>query len=215
MKYASQDQLRNINEVSYFIRTYASKEQIEDIFQYDERVKWWRAICHDKDTDEVGNPKIAHTHIVVEFNNRIKASTVKNLFKGLTDDKGEKINTELKQCRSKAGCYKYLTHNTEKAKGEGKYQYNEDEVFGNGEIDLANEGNEKYLKILSDMQMDTAPFEMVYKYGMLYITQIKNFKEVIKEQKNWEKQKESELKLQKMIDKGILKEYNDDIPEKR
>lgn len=186
-KHLTTQELRALNKDTWFIRTYCTKKQIEDILEMDDRIEWWRGITHDKDTKEDGTPKERHEHIIIKYKERIKGSTVYNLFKGEKDEKGKEINSEIQVCNSKSGSYKYLTHNTEKAKREGKYLYDEEDIYGEGEIDLTEEGNNIYVQMIQKIKDKTAPIQMVYEYGMLYIANIKNLKIIINEQIAWEK----------------------------
>lgn len=188
----TQAELRATNRETWFIRTYCTKEQIEDTFDNDDRIEWWRAIWHDKDTDEENKTKEPHAHIVIKFKQRIKGSTVYNLFKDQEDSKGQKINTELQIPNNIRSCIEYLTHNTKKAKREGKYQYSEDEIFGEGEIDISSEGNHLYIKMIMDVRDGRSPIGMVQEYGMLYIANYRNIKGIALEQQDWENAKKFE-----------------------
>lgn len=203
-KHLTLAELRALNRDTWFIRTYCNQSQIEEILEMDDRIEWWRGIIHDKDTLEDGSPKKDHAHVIIKFKERIKGSTVYNLFKTAKDEKGEYINTEVQECNSKTGSYNYLTHNTAKAKKEGKFIYDIEEIFGEGEIDLSEEGNSKYVKMLNEIRNGEQPFEMVMKYGMLYITNFKNFKEVVKEQERWE----SDQRVIKIIEEHYGKEMS-------
>lgn len=205
-KHLTIQELRNLNREKWFIRTYCTKEQIEEIIDNDDRVLWWRAIIHDKDTKEDNTPKETHAHIVIEYKNRIKGSTVYNCFKGYKDEKGKEINTEIQECNRKAGCYYYLTHNTEKAKKEGKHLYDENEIFGNGEINLEEENNSKYVNLINEIRNNAQPLELVMKYGMLYITNIKNLKKIAEEQTKWENNKKFEEEFNTMVELAIMDE---------
>lgn len=205
MRYLNEDELRNTNTTAYCIRTYANEKQIREVLD-DERLNWWRAIVHDKDVDETGNPKVTHTHIVCEFGGRIKASTVKNLFKGLKDEKGEHINTEVQVCRHKAGAYAYLTHDTAKARQQGKHAYDEEDIFGEGEVELKQEQNSQFICMLNDIRKECSPYELVLKYGMLYISQKRNLESIAKDQERWERNKEIEAKLKEISESGEIPE---------
>lgn len=210
----TKNQLRKINRDTWFIRTYCTKNQIENILEMDERIEWWRGIIHDKDTTEENKPKETHAHVIIKFKERIKGSTVFNLFETAKDEKGEYINTEVQECNSKTGSYNYLTHNTNKAKKEGKYLYSEDEIFGEGEIDLTEETNARYINLIQKIREGKSPYELVYKYGMLYITNIKNFKEIAKEQTIWEREQRIKNKVIKGMEELKIEDYNEIIESK-
>lgn len=82
----------------------------------------YKAIVHDKDVDEFGKIKKSHVHVVLKLD-----STMPN--KTIADNLG--ITPNYVQCIvSLKGALDYLTHKYT----QDKYQYSEEELFGDLEI---------------------------------------------------------------------------------
>lgn len=76
-------------------------------------------INHDRDTDENGELKTPHTHLILEYSTPRAISTVANLL-GVADN-------FIEYGQSKQALMKYLTHKDDK----DKFQYENEEVFTN------------------------------------------------------------------------------------
>lgn len=107
----------------FFIRSYLTEEQLKNILEKNRSIIYrWAYALHDRDTEN-DKPKVAHTHIYLEFINTYKISKPRNMFKGLIDDKGKEINTHIEFVdKTTAHCIQYLIH-----KGYAdKFQYSAD-----------------------------------------------------------------------------------------
>ena len=116
----------------FFIRSYLTEEQLQNILEKNRSIIYrWAYALHDKDT-EGDKPKVAHTHIYLEFTNTYKISKPRNMFKGLIDDKGKEINTHIEFVdKTTAHCIQYLIH-----KGYAdKFQYSPNIIKSNN-LDL-------------------------------------------------------------------------------
>lgn len=106
--------------------TYLSPEQFESVFlKHDRQVKAYAYITHDKCNKEI------HTHLLICLINNTTCNAIQNWFLGFEDEKGLQINTLVQPMHDLYSSYKYLTHETEQARQEGKYLYNSDDIKGN------------------------------------------------------------------------------------
>ena len=87
----------------------------------DYKITHYALILHDKDIDENGEPKKPHYHAVLEYKNAKSFNALKNEFKG----------AHIEPIAQLTASYKYLLHMTEKAKEEGKFQYELDSIITN------------------------------------------------------------------------------------
>lgn len=175
----TKEYLRTLNKDKYRIKTYATKEDIEEILNEKEDIQAYKAIIHDKDKDEDGKRKVSHAHIIIILKNRKKASTILNWFK-IKDKNGKEINTYIQPCDNLQGAINYLTHKGEKNKN--KYQYEEKEIFGNGEIkteeEQKQEENEKLCNIIIDINNSMDEITLIKKYGKEYTHFEKNYRNI-------------------------------------
>lgn len=166
---------RNICSTEWFIRTYANREQIERVLDRNDTI-FYRAILHDRDNCE------PHYHILIKFDNRKKQSTVRNMLK-VKDEKGEEVNSEIEIPYNTQKALEYLTHKNDK----DKYQYDESEIFGIGEIELYKTNTERYIELVRKIRLEIEPTKLIEEYGMLYIANFGNLKRIAYEQAEWEK----------------------------
>lgn len=117
---------------NFSLLTYLSPEQIEKvILKHDRQVKAYAYIIHDKDTNEFGELKEKHIHLLISIINNTTCEAIRNWFKGFEDKNGLQINTLAQPMHDICGSYEYLTHETEQAREEGKYVYSKDNIKGN------------------------------------------------------------------------------------
>lgn len=160
--------LRTINKDKYRIKTYCTKEDIENIIsEQGNSIEWYRAIIHDKDVNENGEKKTDHCHIVLKLKDRKRASTIANWFE-IKDEKGNNINTYIQTCDNVQGAIEYLTHKNHK----DKYQYGENEIFGIGEI---KGENQIYADIVTDICKGESEINIILKYGTEYTHYERNY----------------------------------------
>lgn len=111
---------------NFSIVTYLKPQQIESVLlRHDRQVKSYAYITHDKCNKEV------HTHLLICLINNTTCNAIQNWFAGFEDEKGQQINTLVQPMHDLYSSYKYLTHETEHARAEGKYVYNSDDIKGN------------------------------------------------------------------------------------
>lgn len=93
-------------------------------------------IIHDKDTDENGEMKLRHFHIVIEYPTPKEPAVVDDLFEGGHVEKGASLSALVA----------YLTHETWTARQEGKHLYDRSSVHTNDQAKynrLATEGSKE------------------------------------------------------------------------
>lgn len=117
---------------NFALLTYLEPTQIESVlYKHDRQLKAYAYIIHDKDIDQFGELKEKHIHLLLALVNNTTCDAVRNWFNGFEDSKGQRINTLAQPMHDICGSYEYLTHNTEKAIGEGKYVYPTEDIKGN------------------------------------------------------------------------------------
>lgn len=134
----------------------------------------WCYIKHDKDD------KVAHYHILARFATEKSLSSCRKLQCGTQNLLGKPLNSIKAQMKMMA----YLTHDTAKARQDGKHIYNPDDIVykandnywekqfeKEAEARDNEDKNEAFLKDLIDENM--AIYEMARRYGRDFI---KNFR---------------------------------------
>lgn len=131
---------------NFCLMTYLNEQQIKTVLAgHDRQLKAHAYITHDKDKNENGELKQVHMHLLLALVNNTTCDAVRNWFKGFTDEKGQPINTLAQPMHDISGSFEYLTHNTEQAKAEGKYIYDDTSVKG---------GNIKYFQDTTLQEVD-------------------------------------------------------------
>lgn len=110
------------------------EEKIGEILQY--------AFCyckHDKDllkeTEE--EQRKEHVHLVLAFNNTTTYRNAFNLILKLSAD-GKRACNKIEAVNNVRYMYEYLIHNTEKAKKDGKFQYDRKERICGNNFDIGS-----------------------------------------------------------------------------
>lgn len=110
---------------NFSLVTYLKPYQIENVLlKHDRQVKSYAYITHDKCNKEV------HTHLLLCLINNTTCNAIQNWFAGFEDEKGLLINTLVQPMHDLYSSFKYLTHETEQAKLDGKYVYNVADIKG-------------------------------------------------------------------------------------
>lgn len=65
---------------SFCITTYIERNALERFLKSSQWLRHWAYCEHDKDTDEKGNPKTSHIHVILYTYNSKTSSAVKKLF---------------------------------------------------------------------------------------------------------------------------------------
>lgn len=102
-----------------------SIEDIKNNLDNDDHVKFYAIIKHDKDKNKDNELVESHYHIFVHFNCQKSIKSVADLF----EDKENCVETYTKTKGSRDNGLMYLLHRTDKARAEGKFQYEEDELI--------------------------------------------------------------------------------------
>lgn len=120
--------------------TYAREEDLRKVVNSkSDLLRFACFITHDRDvwneSDErknsehkAGISKETHRHLLLWLKSEREPRDICNWFKKCLDDKGEIANTRYEETRSTSNMYEYLTHNTEDAKSQGKYQYISEDI---------------------------------------------------------------------------------------
>lgn len=205
---------------SFFLLTYLPPDDVWlELQAHQSQIKRFALALHDKDTwnedvyyvdpetkeyilDEnglpsvkyrAGSPKEPHVHVFLELKNNQKrtVSAVANWFK---EFHGE--NTFCRSVTSNPGaCWKYLIHDSDECRREGKFQYTPDIRVSNdpqyfNRFDLPFQGD-KILNALLDLEAGFSYRECCMKYGrdfILHAHHIRAMVELIKSQeRSWEK----------------------------
>lgn len=117
---------------NFSLLTYLQPKDIESVMlKHDRQVKAYAYITHDKDSNEFGEFKEKHIHLLISIINALNLDTIRNWFKGFEDENGQQINTLAQPMHDICGAYEYLTHETEQAREQGKYVYPKDDIKGN------------------------------------------------------------------------------------
>lgn len=144
--------------------TFSIKRDFERIRDIVEQYGCYAYICHDKD------PGVAtHWHFYIEFPNPRSLNSV-------AEELGIEPNM-IEACHNKMAILTYLTHNTEKAKKDGKHIYTFEEVITNmpEEAFIRNERIdplELYDMYAAVRCGKMTPREFIEKYKVCILTQI-------------------------------------------
>ena len=102
---------------------YAEDEKHKNAMQIIEKNYKYKAILHDRDTDENGEIKKPHFHYIIKCDNSCPNSTIATAL-GITEN-------YIQVILSLKGAYDYLTHKYSK----DKFQYSSSDLFGDLEIE--------------------------------------------------------------------------------
>lgn len=117
---------------AFALITYCNSDQVKSVLQkHDGQIRSYAYIVHDKDFNSDGIPKEIHIHLLLKLVNATTVEAVRNWFKYFTDSNDLPVNTLAQPLHDISSSFDYLTHDTEQARIDGKYQYSSDEVFSN------------------------------------------------------------------------------------
>lgn len=128
-----------------------TKDQIEKFLVDMEGVATVFIINHDKDTNELGEPVEAHTHIYLDYPTPRKITTIANLLKVETNF--------IELVKNKKSFLRYLTHKDE----EDKYKYDDSEVYTNSPVSYTATllGNQLSDKEIAEYLMEGRGIELL------------------------------------------------------
>lgn len=86
---------------------------------------------HDKDLDKDGDCRVPHVHLIIAFPNTTTRNNALNVFSRLSAP-GKNAFSTFENIIHIRNMYDYIIHATEKARADGKYQYDpSDRINGN------------------------------------------------------------------------------------
>ena len=144
----------------WFLMSYATLEELHHLFE----VCHHYAYCiHDKDTNEDGQPKEQHTHILVKFETKKSLEQIRCLINSNQNTLGECQRKVGKNWVSlnKIACYRYLLHLDDIS----KHQYEEQERVTDDDTWWAQYSNYKELFTTTE---DTLYEDLVKPYASRY-----------------------------------------------
>lgn len=117
---------------SFALITYCNPDQVKSVLKkHDSNIRSYAYIVHDMDLTEDGKPKETHIHLLIRLVNNTTVDAVRNWFNGFTDSNDLPVNTLAQPLHDISSSFDYLTHNTEQARIDGKYEYSSDLVVSN------------------------------------------------------------------------------------
>lgn len=121
------DQKKPKKYYNFSLVSYLSKWQIQDtLINRDKHIRAYAFILHDKDEN-----KEPHYHILLRTLHNTTLTAVKKWFNGYVDCNGNVVNTFVEPMHDIVSSFEYLTHSTEQAIQDGKYQYSKDLIISN------------------------------------------------------------------------------------
>lgn len=153
--------------------TYHSEDTIRAVlFANKSRIRHYAYILHDKDTKEDGSPQEVHFHILLQFNNALSLSAVRNLFP-------KEQNTLGQAMRDKADCFVYLDHSD----CPDKFHYDHRSIKSDDlryweNVECGGDNEEKLMGILDDILSHVPLREIARRYGrdvVIYYSRYKEF----------------------------------------
>lgn len=165
---------------NFCLSSYCNTAEIQKVLlKHDKQIRAYAYIVHDKDVNELGLPKEEHVHILLSLINNTTVDAVRNWFKGFIDEKDMPKTTLAQPMHDITSSFDYLTHNTEQAKEDGKYQYDESEIISNNKEffqDSALQEQDNVSLALCEL-LDGVPLsEVAKKYGRDFIIHYQSIK---------------------------------------
>lgn len=196
---------RNISRGRNFaLISYHSLETIKTVLTaYEGRISHWAYILHDKDTNEKGELKEPHYHLLLVFYNPLTISACRALFPIGANTLGKFID-------DKSRCFTYLDHSST----PDKFQYSADAIVCddlNYWISLqAGEPDDKTLNIIDDLCDGVSFYELARRYGrdlVVNYSRYKDFANLVLEQRRLES---ARAYAQRMKDRALAEAVPED-----
>ena len=116
---------------NFSLMTYVKPTDLESVMKrHEKQIRAYAYITHEKDVNEFDQPKEKHIHLLLCLINNTTVEATRNWFNSFEDEKGQRINTLSQPMHDISASYDYLTHDTEQAKSENKYQYDKADIKG-------------------------------------------------------------------------------------
>ena len=188
----------NMRGSNYDVVTYLSEEEILSLLK-SIGVERYAYLTHDKDLNADGTLKKSHTHLVLCFSVRKRATNLVRLF-NTTELRVIETEKQLK------GSFKYLTHETESAIKQGKVKYeksklrcNDLEYFDNlSDCELSVDNS---LDIVDKINMGVSTRDLVRQYGKDFIFHYGNYRAIAEQIFYEDNLNKKRLVLEPCIDK--------------
>lgn len=157
---------------------YLDKEEVKSICQKEKNIESYCFILHDKDVNEDGSQKEPHTHLVISTKYPYLSTTIYNKFK--IDERNVRIiNVVDLKDRLEYQIHKNHQH---------KYQYEMSEITTNNndwyEMIKSDEmfiDFDKTTQAVMDMASGMSIYELLKKYGHLFIINFNNISTIANE----------------------------------
>lgn len=147
-------------------------------------------IVHDRDTNEDGTPKQEHIHILLRTVERLTFSALQRCINRFTYEyyygSGETAqNTFIEFTQDIDDAFRYLTHSTEQARLDGKFQYDTLDIvsdnigYWRGEYSSTANKNNTALDIITDLENGLSERQLLVRYGREYLINRSKYKEFL------------------------------------
>lgn len=156
----------------FWIVSYLPSVILRWIIDNDDTITHWAMCTHDKDIDENGQPKKAHTHLLLYFEDKIRASQVCWKFHTVEFKTISRYDLSSE--------WNYLIHDSNACRKQKKYQYptterlTDDEQYFLSRCVSKSDNLEFYDMFLDYFNKNISILDMVKKYGYKFIMQARN-----------------------------------------
>lgn len=176
----SQEEFINGRFRAFFVCSYATHEQLRDLFVYCEKFAF---ITHDKDVKEDGSPKMTHCHFIIRYRDALTPSAFGKKIARLASSE----QTEFSPLGDKYCAIDYMLHRDSKSAELGKHLYKDTDIltddlayfFRTKEEEKAKHNNEEFFNDLLDGNLSKR--EMALKYGRDYAKNLVRYDQFAKE----------------------------------
>lgn len=145
---------------NFCLISYLSEEVIQSVLRVEKRrIRHYAYIRHDKDVKEDGSPQEVHFHILLQMQNAMTLSAVRNLFP-------KEQNTLGQVMRDKSDCFSYLDHSDlpDKFHYDHKLIVSDDIGYWQS-VEKGDDGDDKLLGILEDIIAHVPLRTLAKRYG--------------------------------------------------
>lgn len=160
----------------YFsLTTYATEKQIKKVFKV--HLSSLRAFCyihHDQDEAE------PHFHILIRTHSAWTCRQICNWFADLKDENKQKVNTFCEVASDMMALQRYILHDTDEAREEGKHQYAAADIKSYEFHELVEKKNayDSSYEILEKVLLGVHPRELCRYYGRDYLYHFSQYHEM-------------------------------------
>lgn len=145
-------------------------------------------IVHDRDTNKDGTPKQEHIHILLRTVERLTFNALQRRINRFTYEyyygSGENAqNTFIEFTQDVDDSFRYLTHSTEQARLDGKFQYDTLDIvsdyigYWRGEYSSTANKNNTALDIITDIENGLTERQLLVRYGREYLINRRHYRE--------------------------------------